>query len=174
VKRALIALSLVVVALPAVATAAPRDTKVMPTFTLGVGMGPSEEDVYFHSWIGASWHRIPSGVTAPFVAGGIELDIRDRAFVDGCCGTVLETWATVRGGLGFYAKDLNIPAVAVYGIVGYLPSWTETGKSYRVGMGLSIPIGIGLAQGGIPNLVELILDENDRDTIAAIRLGWGI
>ncbi len=161
---AVIALTL----LPRVAAA--RDTAVLPTISLAAAM-EGEDVTYFHSWLGVAVHRTPHGLLAPFVAGGVEMDVRDWGKY-----TVLDVRPGVRAGFGLYGHEIGIPGLALYSLVAYHPPSALRPQSLRVGVGLSVPLLMAAWQSGeiIPTMVETTWDLAEKESVFTLRFGWNI
>jgi hypothetical protein len=158
-----------------------KEWKPLPTIALGIGLAGEEEmdDVYFTSWLGVKWQERTTKSVRPFAALGLEIDIHgEESECGGCSSTRLEAWPVIRAGFSVPFEEHDwLSIVALYGIAGFLPAYTESGPQTRVGVGFSIPpLAAAYAQAGTmgPTYVELTSDFGPEETVWSVRLGLGL
>jgi hypothetical protein len=163
---------------------------LFPTLALGIGLGgpgttssgvapqmsdpsmdnsSSDTPAFFHSWVGVTItpHHRPVPI---FFAVGAEIQIHDSLQ-----GTIANVEPVVRMGLSAYMDDCPyLPLATVYVLAGvHVPSDVDPSTT-RIGLGAALPALIGLAEYGVPNMLEVTLDMGGDQSVGALRVGWEI
>jgi hypothetical protein len=163
-----------------------RADGVHPQISYSVGVGKSDGSVYGHMWLGAGVRWKSGGGSAPFTLLGIEAEIRDPvehpdAGTARMSGPISESggpeaWLALRTGIGEYKARGWAPLVAFYVLAGRRVAGAEGGQRMRLGLGVSVPAALPLAQIGIPTMIEGGVDfadgRDDEDLRGFVRAGW--
>jgi hypothetical protein len=172
-----------VLALASISTARPaRADTGSPQISYSLALGTSDHGLFAHMWAGAGANLVDAKGDGGFVLAGVEADFRGShdqqatAPSDSPATEVRdnELWIAARSGIGSYGEVHLAPRIATYMITGWRVAGPSGEPRARLGLGISAPVALRLAEFGIPTMIEVGFDAFGIDQYVRgfLRAGW--
>jgi len=159
-----------------------RADSVSPQLSYSLALGTSDHGLFAHMWAGAGANLVDAKGDGGFVLAGVEADFRgseDQQATTSSDSPATEVrdnelWIAARFGIGSYGDVHLAPKIATYVITGWRVAGPSGQPRARLGLGVSAPVALRLAEFGIPTMIEFGFDVPGLDPYVRgfLRAGW--